>query len=181
MTNKDVESTGSESNGSNRQSSMKLCEVDQTFQRYRMDSEFNSPTGRKLFEREWGDRVSHQSLRTLSRRKFTKSQVLLLISDLKKVKDHLEEKMRKCSPDLLKKRTKEDWKLMAETTLNRVVLFNKRRSGEASRLLISDPSRRRKPMTKCWSLWILSKRIIGGHEFSMGEKIRILVFFLSAS
>ena len=46
MTNKDVESTGSESNGSNRQSSMKLCEVDQTFQRYRMDSEFNSPTGK---------------------------------------------------------------------------------------------------------------------------------------
>ena len=69
--------------------------------------------------------------------------MLLLTSDLKKVKDHLDEKMRKCSPDLLKKRTKEDWKLMAETTLNRVVLFNKR-SGEASRLLISDYQNRPK-------------------------------------
>ena len=97
----------------------------------------------KLFERDGGGRVSHQSLTTLSRRKFNKSQVLLLTSDLKKVKDHLDEKMRKCSPDLLKKRTKEDWKLMAETTLNRVVLFNKR-SGEASRLLISDYQNRPK-------------------------------------
>ena len=88
--------------------------------------------------------------------------MLPLTSDLKKVRDHLDNKMRKCSPDLRKKPTTADWKSLAETTLNRVVLFNKRRSGEASGFLCQstskDPSGRRNPKTKCSSLWILPKR-----------------------
>ena len=106
------------------------------------DREEDAVNMEKLFEREWGDRISHHSLTTLSRRKFNTTQVLPLTTDLKKLRDHLDNNMRKCSPELLRKPTTADWKSFAETTLNRVVLFNKRRSGEASRLLVSEYQQR---------------------------------------
>ena len=91
----------------------------------------------KLLEREWCDQVSRHSLSTMYEKKFNKSEVLPLTSDLQIVKDHLAAGMNEHSTALKKNPDKGVWKLLAEVTLNRLVLFNKRKSGETSRLLVS--------------------------------------------
>ena len=90
----------------------------------------------KLLEREWCDRVSHHSLSTMYEKKFNKFEVLPLASDLKIVKDHLAVGMTEHSTALKKSLTNvfgNYW----QRSLHRLVLFNKRRSGETSRLLVS--------------------------------------------
>ena len=91
----------------------------------------------KLLEREWCDQVSRHSLSTMYEKKFNKSEVLPPTSDLQVVKDHFAAGMNEHSTALKKKPDKGVWKLLAEVTLNRLVLFNKQKSGETSRLLVS--------------------------------------------
>ena len=95
-----------------------------------------------LFEAEWTTKISARSLASLGSRKMNKVECLPLAEDLLVLKKHLEKKMAALSSLLMEithshDRFQELWSNLAKTTLARVIIFNKRRSGETATLQIS--------------------------------------------
>ena len=91
----------------------------------------------KLLESEWSNKISHHSLNTLSARKFNKVDVLPLTKDLEKLRGHLEHAINVSAKALEHYPNPENWSALAQSTLTRLIMFNKRRGGEASKLLMT--------------------------------------------
>ena len=91
----------------------------------------------KLMDSEWNERISHHSLSTLHGRKFNKIELLPLTKDLEILRKHLLKQIAALSKALKEVPTLQGWKQLAEATLTRLIIFNKRRGGEASKLLTS--------------------------------------------
>lgn len=76
---------------------------------------------------ELRSKISTIALSTLNVRKFNKNEILPLTADLLKLNQYLENEMenlmQSCEPD--------NWKIFRQVLLARIILFNKRRSGEA--------------------------------------------------
>ena len=89
-----------------------------------------------LMKSEWTDAVSSCALNTLKRRKDHEVQILPLTEDLVKVKDHMVKEMDKKVKDVLSNHDYFTWRKLAQMTMARLILFNKRRGGEVSRLLL---------------------------------------------
>ena len=89
---------------------------------------------RRLLESEWSSRISHHSLTTLSTRRFNKIDVLPLAEDLDKLRKYIDRVIKESMESLQNHPTLEDWSLLAKATLTRLVMFNKRRGGEASKI-----------------------------------------------
>ncbi|KAL3875691.1 hypothetical protein ACJMK2_033619, partial [Sinanodonta woodiana] len=95
----------------------------------------------ELLDAEWSNRVSSTAHATLKTNKFNKKDILLLTSDLVMLKLYLDKQME----DLIKTMKTNVypvWRQLAETTLANVVIFNKRRGGEAVQLLIETYAKR---------------------------------------
>ncbi|KAL8576182.1 hypothetical protein ACOMHN_054276 [Nucella lapillus] len=92
----------------------------------------------ELCESDWKEYVSSCALSTLEGRKYNKPHVLPLTDDLKKVTKHLEVERKKCLSELRSEPTSSTWLYLAKVSLSNIIMFNRRRSGEASRMLISD-------------------------------------------
>jgi hypothetical protein len=75
---------------------------------------------------------------TLNRRKFNKVNVLPLAEDLAKLRAYIDLKQSGSFRSLEKYGRLADWKLLAQTTVTRMFIFNKRRGGEVSRLPLQD-------------------------------------------
>lgn len=90
----------------------------------------------RLIVSEWSYRVSHHSLNALSTKKFNKVELLPLANDLEKLRKSLLAKMSSNVERLEQHPQLEVWSDLAQATLARLVIFNKRRGGEASKLLI---------------------------------------------
>ena len=89
-----------------------------------------------LVKSEWTDTVSSCALNTLKRRKDQSVQILPLTEDLVKVKRHMLKEMTMKTHDLLSSPEYTTWRKLAQITMSRLILFNKRRGGEVSRLLL---------------------------------------------
>ena len=108
----------------------------QALRRKDKDMQENADNFEKLLESEWSHRVSHHSLSALSTSKFNKVQLLPLADDLEKLRKYVLLKMSS-SVQLLEEKPKlEAWSDLAQATLARLVMFNKRRGGEASKMLL---------------------------------------------
>ena len=92
----------------------------------------------QLMEAEWNSSVSYHSLGELSRQKFNKVEILPLTSDLQELRTHLKKGMERNTELLKVAPTLSLWCQLAEFTLTRVVIFNKRRGGEATKLLVAN-------------------------------------------
>lgn len=92
---------------------------------------------RELCESEWKD-ISSCALSTLEGRKYNKPHVLPLTEDLKKVTNYLGENRKKCLSALRSNPTSSTWLNLAKVCLANIIMFNRRRSGEASRMLVSN-------------------------------------------
>jgi hypothetical protein len=90
----------------------------------------------KLFEGEWNDKISYHSLETLSKQKFNTLNLVPLTRDLVKLRGTLATKLKDLTADVKTNPTLDNWSQLAEVTLCRVIIFNKRRGGEASKLLL---------------------------------------------
>ena len=92
-----------------------------------------------LFESEWTTKISSRSLASLGSKKQNKVDYLPLAEDLTKLKDHLDAKMESLSSALTAEESVnlENWSNLAKATLSRIILFNKRRSGETATLEIN--------------------------------------------
>ncbi|XP_068712639.1 uncharacterized protein [Montipora foliosa] len=91
----------------------------------------------KLIEAEWSHRVSHHSLRALGTQKFNRVELLPLAEDLEKLRKSVLSIMQSTAQVLQEGQPQlESWSKLAQATLARLVMFNKRRGGEASRMLL---------------------------------------------
>ena len=91
----------------------------------------------RLIDSERNNRISHHSLSTLHRRKFNKIELLPLTRDLESLHKHLLQQISVQSKALREVPTQQRWKELAEATLARLIIFNKRHGGEASKILVS--------------------------------------------
>ncbi|XP_060522328.1 uncharacterized protein LOC132699555 [Cylas formicarius] len=89
-----------------------------------------------LMDLEWNTRVSSSALATMYNRKMNAAELLPLTSDLIKLSSYLNEEMTKEQIFLSNCATIKTWSRLASLTLSKIILFNKRRSGESARMTI---------------------------------------------
>lgn len=102
-----------------------------------------------LHEQEWGDSISHSALSTIDLRKMNKVDPLPLTQDVvklsKETKESMKELVRELSSEELGRRAqKEKYNELVTLSCAAVIVFNKRRGGEAAKLLV-DTYKNRKP------------------------------------
>ena len=90
----------------------------------------------QLHSSEWTDKVSSIALATLKTNNFNKPEMLPITADLVLLKNFLMKTTDDLNNEICKSPTYECWRALAEATLSRVILFNKRRGSEASKLLL---------------------------------------------
>ena len=90
-----------------------------------------------LMESEWGSKISSAALRNLSDKKFNKAPILPVTSDLLKLREYLLDEIPKSKTFLRELPTLENWRNLAELTASRVILFNKCRGNEATKLEVN--------------------------------------------
>ncbi|XP_070174219.1 uncharacterized protein [Littorina saxatilis] len=96
----------------------------------------------KLHRLRWNDEVSAPAYKSMYRAKKGKVKRLPLSQDVSTFTDFLVAGAKKAAEELEKNRnpekTKDDWIHLAELTLCQIILFNRRRQGEASKMKIED-------------------------------------------
>jgi len=90
-----------------------------------------------LHKAEWTSRIASASLATLKCRRYNNPELLPLTSDLLKLKNYQEQSIAKLTSALSLNAYYKTWRSLAEIVFSRVVIFNKRRSGETAKLLLS--------------------------------------------
>ncbi|XP_061170557.1 uncharacterized protein LOC133179888 [Saccostrea echinata] len=90
----------------------------------------------EIHSSDWAPAVSSVALATLQTNKFNKPLALPVTSDLVLLKNHLDEQISELTKDLEKEGENATlWKKLAGAAMTRIILFNKRRSSEVSKLL----------------------------------------------
>lgn len=92
----------------------------------------------ELCEMEWSDRVSISAYQTLKEKKWNKPTMLPLVEDIIGLQNHLKKLASTLSTELKQNATEKIWYELAKVILCQVTLFNRRRSGETSRIKVAD-------------------------------------------
>ncbi|XP_014679515.1 PREDICTED: uncharacterized protein LOC106819387 [Priapulus caudatus] len=87
-----------------------------------------------LCEMQWGQEVSNSAYRVLNESRWNRPQTLPFTKDIAKLHSYLKTKRHEYSKNLLASGSSDDWYNLAQLTLTEVILFNRRRSGEAGRM-----------------------------------------------
>lgn len=87
-----------------------------------------------LHRSEWTNKISSASLASLKQRRYNNPDILPLTSDLVKLKEYQETSLTAFAEKLKKEPTYSVWRQLSDVVYSRVVIFNKRRGGETSRL-----------------------------------------------
>ncbi|KAK3724615.1 hypothetical protein QZH41_011044 [Actinostola sp. cb2023] len=94
----------------------------------------------ELFENEWTTQISSRSLASMGAKKHNTIDYLPLTEDLEKLRQHLTSKIASLSACIQKSDGPQThhgtWFELAKATLARIIMFNKRRSGETGTLEI---------------------------------------------
>ncbi|XP_023805402.1 uncharacterized protein LOC111946283 isoform X2 [Oryzias latipes] len=104
-----------------------------------IDEEFleNIKRTRTLFEKKWDVCISSRALQTLTEAKWNTPHLLPFTDDVKKMHIYIDE-CRKASQNNIKDNpNKKTWTRLANVTLCEVILFNRRREGEVSKMPLS--------------------------------------------
>lgn len=97
-----------------------------------------------LMEIEWENRVSSAALNTIRRAKLTKQDLLPLTSDLKKLNDYLDKSIENDITELIEDPSNPTiWLRLSKLALSRIMIFNKKRSGEIAKMKITNYTERR--------------------------------------
>lgn len=90
-----------------------------------------------LMKNEWTDAVSTNALNTLRRRKDNTPENLPLTDDLLKVKNFITDALPKLVAKLQCDKNYTAWRQLAQMIIARLIIFNKRRPAEVSKLLLN--------------------------------------------
>jgi hypothetical protein len=90
-----------------------------------------------LHKSDWTSVISSSALATYKHRRYNAPEVLPVTSDLLKLKKYQESTIASLTSSLRDKPAYGTWRQLCEVVYSRVVIFNKRRCGETSKLLLS--------------------------------------------
>ncbi|XP_030018187.1 uncharacterized protein LOC115438607 isoform X4 [Sphaeramia orbicularis] len=91
----------------------------------------------RLYRESWRFDIANQALTHLDQSKWNTPQLLPFTEDIQKLHCHLAEKQQQHLNDLREHPSPSNWKELAKVTLTQVLLFNRRREEEVSRMLLS--------------------------------------------
>ena len=91
----------------------------------------------KLMQSEWEYRVSHHSLTSLHERRFNKVHVPPLAEDMMCLRKNIDQRIADEPKNLRDHPDGKSWTLLAKLLLSRAIMLNRRRGGEASKLLLT--------------------------------------------
>ncbi|XP_061772613.1 uncharacterized protein LOC133562524 [Nerophis ophidion] len=116
-----------------------LVKVSHIVQGEALRQEDNALKGRaeqfiKLIELEWTTHVPSNALKTLYQKKWNSPQTLPLSEDIKKLQDHLKSLEELNKEALIDHPSKRSWSELSQVTLIQLILFNRRREKEVSRM-----------------------------------------------
>lgn len=94
----------------------------------------NAELFEKLYSLDWKESVSLKAHRTLEALKYNKPQLLPLVEDVMKLHNFLHCK----SEEILTNATTNEYAELCKVTLTQIILFNRKRAGEAERIKVSD-------------------------------------------
>ena len=90
----------------------------------------------KLLQAEWTDTIATNAHNTLKRRKDQSIQLLPVTEDLRSLREYQMKEMRLAIDSLQVTPSFSTWRKLAQLTMTRMTVFNKRRGGEVSKLLL---------------------------------------------
>lgn len=90
----------------------------------------------QLLQAEWTDSIASNAHNTLKRRKDQTIEVLPLTEDLRQLREYQMKVMKQCIDQIQEIPMYSIWRKLAQLTMTRMIIFNKRRGGEVSRLLL---------------------------------------------
>ncbi|KAI4470857.1 hypothetical protein MML48_1g16811 [Holotrichia oblita] len=124
-----------------------------------------------LMDMEWSTRISSAALSTLHQRKLNMPELLPLTSDLLTLAKYMDREILLLNTTIRYKCTQASWNNLAVLTLARIILFNKRRSGEASKLTIEQYKSRPQWKDQCTEEL---KSSLTSLERNLAEKLTIV-------
>ena len=92
---------------------------------------------REIYRTRWNEFISASAYRTLQEAKWNAPQLIPFTDDVKKLHLHLDEKQEEYSNVLSGDQTPRNWTNLAKVILAKVILFNRRRQGEVSKMLLT--------------------------------------------
>ncbi|KTG38795.1 hypothetical protein cypCar_00042030 [Cyprinus carpio] len=92
---------------------------------------------RKVHQARWNEYISAGALTTLKEAKWNAPQIIPFTQDVKVLYAHLEKKHEELLNKLRNSPSAHNYAALAKVTLSQVILFNRRREGEVSRMLLS--------------------------------------------
>ncbi|XP_047658877.1 uncharacterized protein LOC113659136 [Tachysurus fulvidraco] len=92
---------------------------------------------KQICETKWSECVSSQAIRNLSEAKWNSPQLLPFAEDVKKMHQYLDRQCNESQTKLEKEPSSKHWAEVAKVTLCQVILFNRRREGEVSKLSLT--------------------------------------------
>ncbi|XP_033118365.1 uncharacterized protein LOC117117976 [Anneissia japonica] len=112
----------------------------------------------KLVSDNWDIDVSCHALRTLHSNKRNNPKLLPLTSDVMLLSKYLKEKAEMCTLQLNKEEPSEEvWRELERVTLTQLLLFNRKRQGEVSKITLEDYSQLKKGSSHVLDVQFLSK------------------------
>lgn len=94
----------------------------------------SSEAFQKLYQAKWSEYISHCAPSTISDLKYNKPDSLPLSEDIQKLHKHLDKRAELATAELKQDATVQNYSSLANTTLTKIVLFNRRRMGEVSKM-----------------------------------------------
>ena len=92
---------------------------------------------RKIYDNKWNELVSGECLKTLTEDKWNVPLLLPLTEDVKTLHHYLEKKQMEYSEDLKVAVSTDAWRKLSKVTQALILLFNRRRQGEISKMPLS--------------------------------------------
>ncbi|KPP63619.1 hypothetical protein Z043_118102, partial [Scleropages formosus] len=90
----------------------------------------------KLHDAQWRSYISSHALSSLHQNKWNKPDVIPLTEDVCKLQKFLQKTEENAKQELEKNPSPSAWRSLCETLLAEVILFNRRREGEAAKMLL---------------------------------------------
>ena len=98
----------------------------------------NPLTQEELYDMEYSDKISSVALETLHTKKARKPAILPVTNDIVEFQKYVREKIPQITKQVKLTQDSGLFKDLAQMTLSSLIVFNKRRSGETSKMLLSD-------------------------------------------
>lgn len=102
----------------------------------------STETFKKLYSSKWSEMISHTALVTLSEAKFNKPSTLPFTQDVQSLHRHLDKTAHSAFQKLQETASPQSYAELTKATLTRIIVFNRRRAGEVSKMLLKGFSER---------------------------------------